>query len=130
MNAGPGGHPVQDVRVRVLELGLKNGTGTAPGFRLAATFAVKATLARAGTVLLEPIMALEISVPDDFVGEAAGLLGAKGARIENLFDRSGHKVVQALAAMSRLFGFATELRSATQGRAGLSMRFERFDALP
>jgi len=74
-------------------------------------------------------MYLEIGVPDDFVGDVIGLLGSKGAKIENLFDRAGQKVVQALTPLRRLFGFSTELRSATQGRAGVVMKFARFDLM-
>ena len=74
-------------------------------------------------------MDVEISVPDEHIGDAVSLLGAKGAKVENLFDRAGLKVVQALAPMRGLFGFSTDLRSATQGRAGLVIQFLRFDSL-
>jgi elongation factor G len=123
------GYPVQDVRVRVLELIRREGESSPAGYRMAAAMALKKALAAARPLLLEPIMWLEINVPDDFVGEVVGLLGAKSAKIENLFDRSGQKVVQALAPLSPLFGFSTELRSATQGRAGFVMKFSRFDVL-
>ena len=63
------------------------------------------------------------------MGSAIGLLGARGGKVENMFDHSGQKVVQALAPLRELFGFSTALRSATQGRAGLVMRFERFDRM-
>jgi elongation factor G len=74
-------------------------------------------------------MWMEVSVPEDFVGDVVGLLGSKGAKIENMFDRAGQKVVQGLAPLGRLFGFSTDLRSATQGRAGFVMKFSRFDVL-
>ncbi len=128
-SGGVRGYPVQDVRVRVLELARREGESSPAGYRMAAAMALKKALAAARPLLLEPIMWLEINVPDDFVGEVVGLLGAKSAKIENLFDRSGQKVVQALAPLSPLFGFSTELRSATQGRAGFVMKFSRFDAL-
>ncbi|WP_243309993.1 elongation factor G [Fundidesulfovibrio agrisoli] len=123
------GFPVQDVSVRVLDMGRLDGESSAVGYRMAAAQALKAALREARPALLEPIMLLEIGVPGDFVGDVIGLLGAKGAKIENLFDRAGLKVVQALTPLSRLFGFSTELRSATQGRAGLVMKFERFDLM-
>jgi len=123
------GYPMQDVRVRVLELARREGESSPAGYRMAAAMALKKALAGARPLLLEPIMWLEITVPDDFVGEVVGLLGAKYAKIENLFDRSGQKIIQALAPLSPLFGFSTELRSATQGRAGFVMKFSRFDAL-
>ncbi|MFZ5427490.1 MAG: elongation factor G [Thermodesulfobacteriota bacterium] len=123
------GFPVQDVSVRVEELGRLDGQSSPVGYRMASSQALKNALRDAAPALLEPIMFLEIGVPEDFVGDVIGLLGTKGAKIENLFDRAGQKVVQALTPLSRLFGFSTELRSATQGRAGLVMQFARFDLL-
>jgi len=122
------GYPVHDVRVSVT--GLERRDASSPvGYQMAAAAALKDALAKAGPVLLEPIMWLEVSVPEEFVGDVIGLLGAKGAKVENMFDRSGQKMVQALAALRRMFGFSTDLRSATQGRAGMMMKFSRFDVL-
>ena len=108
---------------------MEGKTTTAVGCRMAASLALKAALAKARPALLEPIMELEIGVPDAFVGDVVGLLGSKGAKVENMVDRGGHKTITAKAALRRMFGFSTELRSATQGRAGLSMRFSTFDLL-
>lgn len=131
LQSGPvKGYPVQDVRVRVTGLSPGEGkTTTAVGCRMAASLALKAALTKASPALLEPIMELEIGVPDAFVGDVVGLLGAKGAKVENMVDRGGHKTIMAKAALRQMFGFSTELRSATQGRAGLSMRFSTFDLL-
>lgn len=123
------GYPVQDVRVRIQEFAAKDTPGSEVGFRMAAVSALKNALSGAAPLLLEPIMDVEISVPEEFVGECIGLLGSKGAKIENLFDRAGQKNIQALAPLGRMFGFSTSLRSATQGRAGLNMTFDRFDVL-
>ncbi|THB64048.1 MAG: elongation factor G [Desulfovibrio sp.] len=123
------GYPVRDVRVRIKELRRREGESSPAGFHMAAVNAVKQALGAASPVLLEPIMDVEISVPEEFVGDAVGLLGAKGAKVENIIDRAGQKVVQALTPMRQLFGFSTELRSVTQGRAGLVIRFARFDVL-
>jgi elongation factor G len=123
------GYPVADVRVSIAEMRRVDGRSTPVGYRMAAAAAVKQALGAAQPVLLEPIMSVEIGVPDDFVGEVIGLLGSKGAKIDNMFDRGGQKVVQALTPLRQLFGFSTELRSATQGRAGLMMQFARFDIL-
>jgi elongation factor G len=123
------GYPVQDIRVRVLGLARKDGESGPVGYRMAAMAALRDALAAASPRLLEPIMWIEISVPEEFVGDVVGLLGAKGAKIENMLDRAGQKVVQGLAPLGRLFGFSTDLRSATQGRAGFVMTFSRFDVL-
>jgi elongation factor G len=130
LQSGPlRGYPVQDVRVRVVGLTVLEGKTSPVGCRLAASAALKAALAAARPALLEPIMEVEIGVPDAFVGDVVGLLGSKGARIDNMFDRGGHKIVTALAPLRQMFGFSTDLRSATQGRAGVTMRFSKFDLL-
>ncbi|AGW14254.1 elongation factor G [Megalodesulfovibrio gigas] len=123
------GYPVRDVKVRIAELARRDGQGTPPGFHMAAQAALREALRTAAPRLLEPVMRVEIALPDEYVGEAVGLLAAKGGRVENIQDRGGQKVVQGLATMGRLFGFSTALRSATQGRAGLTMQFLRFDTL-
>jgi len=123
------GYPVHDVRVAVIELRRKEGESSEIGYRMAAAIALKQALADADPKLMEPLMWLEINVPEEFVGEVISLLGAKGAKVENMFDRAGQKTVQALTPLRRLFGFSTELRSATQGRVGMIMRFARFDVL-
>jgi elongation factor G len=130
LQSGPlRGYPVQDVRVRVTGIFPLEGKTSAVGCRMAASAALKAGLAGARPALLEPIMEVEIGVPDAFVGDVVGLLGTKGAKVENMVDRGGHKTVSALAPLRQMFGFSTELRSATQGRAGLTMRFRKFDLL-
>ncbi len=122
------GYPVQDVRVRVLDMERRDHSSIV-GYRMAAAMALKQALGKGDARLMEPIMWVEINVPEDFVGEVVGLLGAKGAKIENMIDRLGQKVVQGLAPLGKLFGFSTDLRSATQGRAGFVMKFSRFDVL-
>jgi elongation factor G len=122
------GYPVQDVRVRVIDM--ERGEHSSPvGYRMAAAMALKQALGKGESRLMEPIMWIEIGVPEEFVGDVVGLLGSKGAKIENMIDRSGQKVVQGLAPLGGLFGFSTDLRSATQGRAGFVMKFSRFDVL-
>jgi len=124
-----GGHPVLDVRVRVKGLRDPGHEGTVLGFRMAAVNALKNILPDAEPALLEPLMWVQVFAPDEFVGESISLLGARGAKIENMFDSGGRKIIQALTPLRQLFGFSTALRSATQGRAGMTMRFERFDVL-
>jgi elongation factor G len=96
---------------------------------MAAAMTLKRVLADAPSMLLEPIMWVEVGVPDAFVGEVIGLLGAKGAKVENIQDRGGQKLVQAYSALRQMFGFSTDLRSATQGRASFVMKFAKFDVL-
>ncbi len=122
------GFPIQDVLVRVRRLQSAEGADSI-GFRLAAVQALKKALAGGGPMLLEPIMSVEIYTPSEFVGDCINLLGIKGAQVENMFDRGDQKVILSLAPLRKMFGFSTDLRSATQGRAGLSMKFQRFDAM-
>ncbi|MBT8764041.1 elongation factor G [Desulfohalobiaceae bacterium Ax17] len=121
------GFPVQDIRVVVLELKSAEQGSSPVGYRMAAVMALKEALSKAKPMLLEPIMWVEIYTPEEFVGECISLLGAKGGRIENMFDRHGQKIIQSLTPLRKMFGFSTDLRSVTQGRAALSMKFERFD---
>ncbi|TVM15836.1 elongation factor G [Oceanidesulfovibrio indonesiensis] len=124
------GYAVHDVRVTIIGLERKEGESTPAGYHMAAAQAVREGLAKAGPRLLEPLMRVEITVPEEYVGEAVGLLGSLNARVEDIDEvGKGVKLVRGLAAMRSLFGFSTTLRSATQGRAGLSISFARFDAL-
>jgi elongation factor G len=78
---------------------------------------------------LEPVMEVEVSVPENHLGPAVSLFGNCGGKVEDLFERAGQKIFRGLAPMRQLFGFSTALRSVTQGRAGLAMKFEKFDVL-
>ncbi len=122
------GYPLTDTVVRVKEISTGEGADVI-GFRLASFQALKLATAKAGPVLLEPIMLVEISTPGEFVGDCVSLLGSKGGQIENMFDHQGQKIIRSLTPLSKMFGFSTDLRSATQGRAGLTMKFEKFDAV-
>ncbi|MFI3272084.1 MAG: elongation factor G [Pseudomonadota bacterium] len=123
------GYPVQDVHVEITALQRRDGSSSPAGYHMAAVAAVKSVMEQAGPVLLEPLMFVEITAPENHIGASIGQLGSRGGRVENMLDKGGMKVVQALAPLSGLFGFSTALRSATQGRAGLIMRFERFDRM-
>ena len=123
------GFPVQGVRVRVLDLKKSPEHSSAVGYHMAAGGALKKGLLQADPLLMEPIMRVDIFVPEDFVGDAISLLGSKGGKVENMYERGGGKVIQALCALQHLFGFSTDLRSATQGRGNFIMKFERFDVL-
>ena len=117
--------------VRSLE---RKETSTPVGFHMAAVAALKQALERARPALLEPIMDVEINAPDANVGDVIGLLGSRGGRVESMEDQGagqlgGCKIIKAVAPLRALFGFSTALRSASQGRAGLVMRFSRFDIL-
>lgn len=122
------GYPVQGARVIIRNL-KRTSDSSNVGFHLAAAGALKKALKDAGPLLMEPIMFVEVFAPEDFIGDVVGLLGSKGAKIDNMFDRGDQKIVQAYTPLRSLFGFSTALRSATQGRANFLMKFDRFDVL-
>lgn len=121
------GYPVTDVAVTLAGMERRDGLTTAPGCHMAAGQALREALAAAAPVNLEPVMRVEISVPEDFLGAAISLLNTCGGKVEDLEDHGGRKTLRGTAPLRRLFGFSTSLRSATQGRAGLVMTFDRFD---
>ncbi len=123
------GYPVQGVRVRILDMKQLPDNSSEVGYHMASGGALKRAMSEAKPLLMEPIMNIEIYVPEEFVGDVVSLLGSKGGKIENMFDRGGGKVVQAVAPLSQLFGFSTDLRSATQGRGNFMIKFDRFDVL-
>ena len=121
------GYPLEEVEVCLDLVERTEGLTTVPGTHMAAGQALREAVAAASPVTLEPIMKVEISVPDDFLGAAISLLGTCGGKVDDLRDQAGRKVIQATAPLRKLFGFSTQLRSATQGRAGLMLSFDRFD---
>ena len=121
------GWPVVDVAVTLTNVQRTEGLTTAPGCHMAAGQALRDALAAATPVTLEPIMRVEINVPEDFLGPAISLFNTAGGKVEDLADHSGRKLLRGTAPLRRLFGFSTSLRSATQGRAGLVLAFDRFD---
>lgn len=127
MQSGPlTGYPLQDVAVTVAGFTRREGLSTPVGFHMAAGAATRQALDQAAVTVLEPIMFVEINVPESALGASLSLFGARNGKVEDLQDRAGQKIVQGLAPLSRLFGFSTDLRSATQGRAGVVMRFQAF----
>ena len=105
----------------------REGLTTIPGCHMAAGQALREALSKAAPVALEPVMRVEINVPEDFLGPAISLFTAAGGKVEDLEDHAGRKLLRGTAPLRRLFGFSTSLRSATQGRAGLMLAFDRFD---
>lgn len=127
LQTGRDGWPVTDCLVTVENIVRTDGLTTLPGLRMAAAQAVRESLDKAACVSLEPIMEVEITCPDDFLGPALNLFGQCSGKVENLEERGGVKRISGLAPLRELFGFSTRIRSATQGRAGFSMTFKKFD---
>lgn len=121
------GYPVQDVIVTVTAI-RKDGA-TEAGCRMAAATAVRDAMAKARATVLEPIMNVEIVAPEEALGASISLFQNCGGKVEELGERGGMRYLSGIAPMRRLFGFSTALRSATQGRAGFTLRFRHYDSM-
>jgi elongation factor G len=122
------GYPLQDVEVTLTSATWREGASKPFAYKVATADAVRAATARARPVLLEPLMRVEVVVPGEHLGEVIGSINQRRGTIVDVADRgSAVKVVQAVAPLKQMFGYATELRSLSQGRAVFTMGFERFD---
>jgi len=99
-------------------------------FKIAGSMAFKQAMEKASPVLLEPYMKVEITTPEEYLGDVMGDINSRRGRIEGFSDRSGIKVVDAYAPLSEMFGYATTLRSLSQGRAAYSMEFHHYEKVP
>lgn len=122
------GLALEDVEFTLITI-LENENTSLAGIQNALHFALREAYAQAKAITLYPIMKLEISVPEENLGAVMNLLNTCKAKVEQLFEKQNQKSILALAPMQELFGFATNLRSSTQGRASLSMQFLRYDTL-
>jgi elongation factor G len=99
-------------------------------FSIAGSIGFKEGLTRAGSIILEPIMDLEVVTPEEYVGDVIGDLSARRGRVSALESQSGTRIIKASVPLSTMFGYSTELRSKTQGRATFSMQFGSYQSLP
>ncbi len=120
------GYPLVDIKI-VLEDGAFDERSSELAFSVCASMACKDALEKASLGLLEPIMAVEVFVPDAHMGDAIADLNTRGGKIESISPKAGTQVVKAVVPLAKMFGYSTALRSATQGRGTFSMQFSRFD---
>ena len=121
------GYPVVDVKAVLTGAGTRETNGSELAFTVAASMAVREALSQGNSFLLDPIMAVEVIVPEDFMGEVIGDLNARGGKIESIEPKMGVQTIKATVPLAKMFGYSTSLRSATQGRGTFSMQFSRFD---
>ncbi len=124
------GFPIMDVRVRLIDGSYHEVDSSEAAFKVAGSKAFKAASRKASPVLLEPIMKVEVVTPEDFMGDVMGDINAKRGQIQEMTERGTVKVVRALIPLAEMFGYATQLRSMTQGRANYSMEFEKYEQVP
>jgi elongation factor G len=121
------GYPVVDVEAVLVGGSTRESLGTDLAYKVSASMAVREALEAGEPYLLEPMMAVEIFVPDAFMGEVIGDLNARGGKVESISPRAGLQTIHATVALSRMFGYSTSIRSATQGRGTFNMQFSHFD---
>jgi elongation factor G len=121
------GYPVVDVEVRLTAAAYKESLGTELAYTVSASMACKEALSKGNPFLLEPIMTVEIFVPESFIGDVIGDLNSRGGKIESIEHKGGAQVISATVPLSQMFGYSTTLRSASQGRGTFSMQFSHFD---
>ncbi len=125
------GYPVVDVQITLYDGSYHEVDSSEAAFKIAGSMCLQEVTKRAGLVLLEPIMNIEVVVPEQFLGEVTGDLNSKRSRIEAMDDRGmGIKVISAKVPLSEMFGYVTTLRSLTQGRASSTMEFDRYEEVP
>jgi elongation factor G len=124
------GYEVQDVKVTLYDGSYHEVDSSEIAFKIAGSMAFKDAAAKANPVLLEPIMKVEVAVPEEFMGSVMGDLNSRRGRIETSEPRAGSQVITALVPLSEMFGYSTDLRSMTQGRATYSMHFYRYEQAP
>jgi elongation factor G len=124
------GYPMVDLKVTLTDGAYHEVDSSELAFKIAGSMAFKKAAAQANPVLLEPIMAVEVRTPDEYMGDVIGDLNARRGQIQNMEDRSGAKAIKAHVPLSEMFGYATDVRSMSQGRATYSMQFERYDEVP
>lgn len=129
-NSGPlQGYPLLDLALTLESLELAEGETNEVAVRMAVSQAMRTALAQGVPAMMEPFMRLEITTPDEFMGEIIGDLGSRLGRVEDIAPHTGFKVITAIAPMSKLFGYSTDIRSQTQGRGAFSMQFSHYDLI-
>ena len=125
-----GGYPVLGVYANVYDGSYHEVDSSEMAFHIAGSMAFKEAMAKADPVLLEPIMKVEVTMPEEYLGDVIGSLNAKRGQIEGMDDIGGGKIVRAFVPLAEMFGYSTELRSSTQGRGNYSMFFEKYAQCP
>src|SRR5512147_733428 len=124
------GYEMVDVKVTLYDGSYHEVDSSEMAFKIAGSMGFKEAAKKASPVLLEPVMSVEVVVPEDFLGTIVGDLNSRRGRIEGMEHRAGSQVVKAMVPLSEMFGYATNMRSSTQGRATFSMHFSRYEEAP
>ena len=129
-NGVKAGYPMVDVRIELVDGSYHDVDSSEMAFKIAGSMAVQEAARRAKPVLLEPVMAVEVVTPEDFLGDVIGDLSRRRGKVQGQDQRGNALAVQAFVPLGEMFGYATDLRSSTQGRATYTMQFERYEEVP
>src|SRR5450631_1354182 len=124
------GFPVVDIKATLIDGSYHEVDSSEMAFKIAGSMGFKEGCAKAGPIILEPIMAVEVVVPEEYMGEVIGDLNSRRGRIMGMDSRAGAQVVSSMVPLASMFGYSTDLRSATQGRATYSMTFDHYEPVP
>jgi elongation factor G len=124
------GFPVVDIRVELIDGSYHDVDSSEMAFKIAGSMAFKNAMQRAKPKLLEPVMAVEVVTPEEYLGDVMGNLNQRRGRVEHLEPRGNAQAVRARVPLAEMFGYATDVRSMTQGRATFTMQFDRYEEVP
>ncbi len=124
------GYPVQDVKVTLYDGTYHEVDSSEMAFKIAGSMAIKKAMRAANPILLEPIFKVEVTTPEEYMGDVIGDLNSRRGQVSGMTDRNNAKIINAQVPLSQMFGYATDLRSKTQGRASYSMEFEKYEQVP
>jgi elongation factor G len=124
------GYPLVDIKVTLRDGAYHDVDSSELAFKIAGSMAFKAAARRASPVLLEPVFAVEVTTPEDYMGDVIGDINSRRGHVQAMEERTGARVIQAMVPLSEMFGYVGDLRSKTQGRASYSMHFDSYAEVP
>ena len=124
------GFPTVDVKVRLMDGSFHEVDSSEMAFKIAGSMAFKDGARKSGAKILEPVMSVEVTVPEEYMGDVIGDINSRRGRIEGMDDRAGAKVVRSMVPLAQMFGYATDLRSKTQGRGTYTMQISHYEEVP
>ncbi|MFA6760636.1 MAG: elongation factor G [Sulfuricurvum sp.] len=124
------GYPIEDLQVTLYDGSYHEVDSSEMAFKLAGSMAFREAARKANPAILEPMMKVEVEVPEEYMGDVIGDLNRRRGQVNSMDDRAGNKIVNAFVPLSEMFGYSTDLRSATQGRATYSMEFDHYNEVP
>ena len=124
------GYPMEDIEITLYDGSYHDVDSSEMAFKLAASMGFKEACRKADAAILEPMMKVEVEVPEEYMGDVIGDLNRRRGQVNNMSERAGNKIVDAFVPLAEMFGYSTDLRSATQGRATYAMEFDHYEEVP